>query len=94
MQSHCFLTIHWLILQLKYNGKSVPLPFNLSILKWAAGTRKILNDAQLPNTVSFYNIFGKSYETPFDVWYVTVLLVSKQDENAIIIPMLLTVTLF
>ncbi|XXG62220.1 hypothetical protein AAC387_Pa05g0627 [Persea americana] len=55
--------------ELKYNGKSVPLPFNLAILKWAAGTRKILNDAQLPNTVSFYNIFGKSCETPFDVCY-------------------------
>lgn len=55
--------------ELEYHGKSVPLPFNLSILKWAAGTRQILNTAQLPNSVSFYNIFGTSFETPFDVCY-------------------------
>ncbi|MQL71134.1 hypothetical protein Taro_003454 [Colocasia esculenta] len=54
---------------LDFNGKSVALPFNLSILKWAAHTRKILEDAQLPNDINFYNIFGISSDTPFDVRY-------------------------
>ncbi|WOL17920.1 phospholipase A(1) LCAT3 isoform X1 [Canna indica] len=55
--------------ELDYNGKSISLPFNTSILKWAAGTRKILDDARLPNSVSFYNIYGTSFDSPFDVCY-------------------------
>eukprot|EP00268_Persea_americana_P019959 TRINITY_DN20287_c1_g2_i1.p1 TRINITY_DN20287_c1_g2~~TRINITY_DN20287_c1_g2_i1.p1 ORF type:complete len:143 (-),score=18.35 TRINITY_DN20287_c1_g2_i1:34-462(-) len=55
--------------ELEYHGKLVPLPFNFSILEWAAGTRQILNTAQLLNSISFYNIFGTSFETPFDVCY-------------------------
>ncbi|XP_052199829.1 phospholipase A(1) LCAT3-like [Diospyros lotus] len=55
--------------EIRYDGKTIPLPFNYSILKWAAGTRQILNNAQLPEGVSFYNIFGTSFDTPFDVSY-------------------------
>ncbi|XP_052185966.1 phospholipase A(1) LCAT3-like [Diospyros lotus] len=55
--------------KLNYQGKTVALPFNFSILKWASGTRQILNNAQLPKGVSFYNIYGTSFDTPFDVCY-------------------------
>jgi len=55
--------------ELSYGGKKVALPFNLSILKWATGTRELLNKAQLPSGISFYNIFGTSFDTPFDVCY-------------------------
>ncbi|XP_059628614.1 phospholipase A(1) LCAT3 [Cornus florida] len=55
--------------ELNYDGKTVALPFNFSILKWAAATRQIVNNAQLPKGVSFYNIFGTSFDTPFDVCY-------------------------
>ncbi|KAL5991040.1 hypothetical protein ACLOJK_011946 [Asimina triloba] len=55
--------------ELKYNGKQVPLPFNFSILTWAAETRQVLDKAQLPKSVSFYNIYGTSFDTPFDVCY-------------------------
>ncbi|KAI3894874.1 hypothetical protein MKX03_033618 [Papaver bracteatum] len=57
--------------KLHYCGKTIPLPFNKSILKWASGTREILNKAQLPAGVDFYNVFGVSFETPFDVRYGT-----------------------
>lgn len=57
-----------MLLQLDYNGNKFPLPFNFSILKWAAETRKILDNAQLPESVSFFNIYGVSCDTPFDVW--------------------------
>ncbi|CAN6211247.1 unnamed protein product [Urochloa humidicola] len=55
--------------ELTYNGKKVPLPFNNSIFKWATETRRILDNAELPDTVSFYNIYGTSYDTPYDVCY-------------------------
>lgn len=55
--------------EVNYNGKSVALPFNFSIHTWAADTRKILDNAQLPNNVSFYNLFGTLLDTPFDVCY-------------------------
>ncbi|XAR65807.1 Phospholipase A(1) [Bertholletia excelsa] len=55
--------------ELNYDGKKVALPFNLAILIWATGTRQLLNNAQLPKGVSFYNIFGTSFDTPFDVCY-------------------------
>ncbi|CAI9772385.1 unnamed protein product [Fraxinus pennsylvanica] len=55
--------------ELSYNGKTVPLPFNSAILKWAAGTREIINKTQVPNGISFYNIYGTSFDTPFDVCY-------------------------
>ncbi|XP_072969986.1 phospholipase A(1) LCAT3 isoform X1 [Typha angustifolia] len=55
--------------ELKFNGKTIPVPFNLDILQWAADTRQILDNAQLPNTVSFYNIFGISLDSPYDVCY-------------------------
>lgn len=55
--------------ELNLNGKTVPLPFNLSILDWAASTRKILNDAQLPKGIPLYNIYGTSFDTPLDVSY-------------------------
>lgn len=55
--------------ELNLNGKTVALPFNLSILDWAERTRKILNDAQLPEVIPFYSIYGTSFDTPFDVSY-------------------------
>ena len=55
--------------ELNLNGKTVALPFNLSILDWAASTRKILNTAQLPQGIPFYSIYGTSFDTPFDVCY-------------------------
>ncbi|XP_057471467.1 phospholipase A(1) LCAT3-like isoform X2 [Actinidia eriantha] len=55
--------------ELSYDGKTVSLPFNFSILKWSSGTRQILSNAQLPKGFSFYNIFGTSFDTPFDVCY-------------------------
>ncbi|KAL8517893.1 hypothetical protein ACS0TY_009272 [Phlomoides rotata] len=55
--------------ELKYGGKTVALPFNLEILKWATGTLEVLSKTQLPEGVSFYNIYGTSCDTPFDVCY-------------------------
>ncbi|XP_047331483.1 phospholipase A(1) LCAT3-like [Impatiens glandulifera] len=55
--------------ELSYDGKTIALPFNLAILKWATKTRNILNKAELPTEVSFYNIFGISYDSPLDVCY-------------------------
>jgi len=55
--------------ELTYNGKKVALPFNMSVFKWATKTRQILDNAELPDSVSFYNIYGTSYETPYDVCY-------------------------
>lgn len=56
-------------MQLEYGGNKIALPFNFAILKWAAGTRQVLNKAKLPDGVSFYNIYGTSFDTPYDVWY-------------------------
>ncbi|KAL0324392.1 UNVERIFIED_CONTAM: Phospholipase A(1) LCAT3 [Sesamum calycinum] len=56
-------------IQLNYDGKTVALPFNFAILKWAAGTREVLDKTQIPEGVSFYNIYGTSFDTPFDVCY-------------------------
>ncbi|RXI02354.1 hypothetical protein DVH24_030283 [Malus domestica] len=56
--------------ELNYDGKTVALPFNHSILRWAAETHQVLNSAKLPDSVSFYNIYGTSFDTPFDVWYL------------------------
>ncbi|XP_008218476.1 PREDICTED: phospholipase A(1) LCAT3 isoform X2 [Prunus mume] len=55
--------------ELSYDGKTVALPFNFSILRWAAETRQVLNNAKLPDGVCFYNIYGTSFDTPFDVCY-------------------------
>lgn len=60
--------VFYFLLQLDYDGNTVPLPFNFAILDWAADTRKVLNNTQIPAGVSFYNIYGTSFETPFDVW--------------------------
>ncbi|XP_071920973.1 phospholipase A(1) LCAT3 isoform X3 [Coffea arabica] len=57
--------------ELDYGGKKFALPFNFSILKWANGTRQILNSAQLPKGIAFYNIYGISNDTPLDVCYGT-----------------------
>lgn len=58
------------IMQLDYDGKTVALPFNLAILRWASDTRRVFSNAKLPEGVRFYNIYGKSFDTPYDVWYV------------------------
>ncbi|CAM0952375.1 unnamed protein product [Alopecurus aequalis] len=55
--------------ELKYNGKTIALPFNMAIFKWATESRRILENAKLPDTVSFYSVYGTSYETPYDVCY-------------------------
>ncbi|KAH6812710.1 lecithin:cholesterol acyltransferase 3 [Perilla frutescens var. frutescens] len=55
--------------ELEYDGNTIPLPFNFAILEWAAGTREVLNKAQIPAGVSFYSIYGTSFDTPFDVCY-------------------------
>lgn len=55
--------------ELNYQGQTIALPFNLSILKWAAETRRIINDVDLPSEVEFYNIYGTSLDTPFNVCY-------------------------
>ncbi|KAI7739629.1 hypothetical protein M8C21_000698 [Ambrosia artemisiifolia] len=54
---------------IEYNKKTIPLPFNHDIYKWAATTRKLLNSVQLPQGIEFYNIYGTSLDTPFDVCY-------------------------
>ncbi|XP_044475757.1 phospholipase A(1) LCAT3 [Mangifera indica] len=55
--------------ELNYNGNKIALPFNFSILKWASDTRQIMNEARLPDGVCFYNVYGTSFDTPFDVCY-------------------------
>ncbi|KAL8166230.1 hypothetical protein V2J09_007729 [Rumex salicifolius] len=55
--------------ELSIDGKTIPLPFNNAISKWATETRRVLNNAQLPKGVTFYNIYGTSYDTPFNVCY-------------------------
>ncbi|KAK8568850.1 hypothetical protein V6N13_106731 [Hibiscus sabdariffa] len=57
--------------ELDYDGNKIALPFNFSILNWAAGTRKLINNAKLPSGICFYNIYGTSLDTPFDVCYGT-----------------------
>eukprot|EP00249_Psilotum_nudum_P003534 c16952_g1_i1 orf=246-1667(+) len=52
-----------------YKGKTIPLPFNDKIFKWALETQKTLKSAKLPGGVKFYNIFCNSYDTPFSVCY-------------------------
>lgn len=50
---------------------------NTEIIQWAEKTRLLLQIAELPASVKFYNIVGTSYDTPFHTWYarwpVTVL---------------------
>ncbi|XP_076912475.1 phospholipase A(1) LCAT3-like [Bidens hawaiensis] len=55
--------------EIEYNKKTIPLPFNQDIYKWAATTRKMLNNVRLPEGIEFYNIYGTSLDTPFDVCY-------------------------
>lgn len=55
--------------ELEYDGKTIPLPFNSTILEWATGTWQVLKNAKLPEGVSFYNIYGTSFDTPYDVCY-------------------------
>lgn len=55
-------------LQITYNGETVPLPFNNDILDWALQTRAVLDSAKLPESVSFYNIYGTEYSSPFNIW--------------------------
>lgn len=69
-------------MQLDFNGKTIALPFNTAILKWASGTRQVLNNAKLPDGVSFYNIYGTSFETPYNVWYVQKLLYETKQHYA------------
>lgn len=52
-----------------YNGVTIPLPFNMEILKWANETWRILSRAKVPPKVKFYNIYGINLETPHSVCY-------------------------
>lgn len=56
---------------LNYDGKSIPVPFNMAIFEWSLETRQILDTAKLPDGIKFYNIFGTTHETPFSVCYGT-----------------------
>nr|GEV97138.1 phospholipase A(1) LCAT3-like [Tanacetum cinerariifolium] len=55
--------------EIEYNKKTIPLSFNYDIYQWAATTRKMLNSVRLQEGIPFYNIYGTSLETPFDVCY-------------------------
>ncbi|XP_024990820.1 phospholipase A(1) LCAT3 isoform X2 [Cynara cardunculus var. scolymus] len=69
LESYFFVS-RWSMHQLlEYNKKTIPLPFNSSIYAWASSTRDMLNNVQLPLGIAFYNIYGTSMETPFDVCY-------------------------
>ncbi|KAG9144729.1 hypothetical protein Leryth_022914, partial [Lithospermum erythrorhizon] len=59
--------------ELDYDGETVSLSFNFDILEWAAGTREVLETTQLPKGVSFFNIYGTCFDTPFDVCYGYVM---------------------
>lgn len=52
-----------------YDGDSIPLPYNMDILRWANETKEILQHAKVPPQVKFYNIYGTSLETPHSVCY-------------------------
>uniref|UniRef100_A0A0C9S5P6 TSA: Wollemia nobilis Ref_Wollemi_Transcript_18723_2374 transcribed RNA sequence n=1 Tax=Wollemia nobilis TaxID=56998 RepID=A0A0C9S5P6_9CONI len=52
-----------------YDGRTIPLPFNCEILKWANKTRKIMSSAKIPCSVKFYNIYGTCNDTPYSVCY-------------------------
>ncbi|EFJ17895.1 hypothetical protein SELMODRAFT_113667 [Selaginella moellendorffii] len=54
---------------LHFNGEVLPCPFNYDILEWSNKTRELLKNASLPKGVLFYNIYGTSQDTPFDVCY-------------------------
>ncbi|KAH1199888.1 Phospholipase A(1) LCAT3 [Glycine max] len=55
--------------EVNYKGKTISLPFNFDILDWAVETRQLIANAKLPDGVCFYNIYGTSLDTPFDVCY-------------------------
>ncbi|VAI19734.1 unnamed protein product [Triticum turgidum subsp. durum] len=44
--------------ELNYNGKTIALPFNMSIYKWATETRRILENAELPDTPTYTYVDG------------------------------------
>lgn len=52
-----------------YDGETMPLPFNMEILKWARETQKILSCSKVPPQVKFYNIYGTNLDTPHTVCY-------------------------
>lgn len=59
---------------MNYNGATIPTPMNTEILKWAEKTRLLLEVAELPASVKFFNIVGTSYDTPFHTWYANLFL--------------------
>ncbi|KAJ9568467.1 hypothetical protein OSB04_004433 [Centaurea solstitialis] len=61
--------------ELEYDNKKVALPFTKHIYKWAIETKRILDKVKLPVGVEFYNIYGISNKTPFDVSGNTFFLV-------------------
>lgn len=54
---------------MNFNGATIPTPMNMEILQWAEKTRLLLQVAELPASVKFYNIMGTSNDTPFHTWY-------------------------
>ncbi|CAI5534185.1 unnamed protein product [Closterium sp. Naga37s-1] len=59
-------TMHQLI---EVNGRTVPLPFNRDIVRWADETRRIWAGARLPPSIDFYTVYGTGLDTPFHSQY-------------------------
>ncbi|GJP31658.1 hypothetical protein CLOM_g14718 [Closterium sp. NIES-68] len=55
--------------KIEVNGRTVPLPFNRDIVRWADETRRIWAKARLPPSVDFYTIYGTGLDTPFHSQY-------------------------
>ncbi|KAM7524681.1 hypothetical protein LguiA_014583 [Lonicera macranthoides] len=55
--------------RINYDGVDIHLPFNFEILKWANETLKVLDRAEVPPEVKFYNIYGTGLDTPHSVCY-------------------------
>jgi hypothetical protein len=65
------------MVQMNYNGAIIPTPMNTEILEWAEKTRLILQIAELPASVKFYNIVGTSNDTPFHTWYASPMNITN-----------------
>ncbi|CAI5458159.1 unnamed protein product [Closterium sp. Yama58-4] len=55
--------------KIEVNGRTVPLPFNRDIVRWADETRRIWARARLPPSIDFYTVYGTGLDTPFHSQY-------------------------
>ncbi|CAI5485293.1 unnamed protein product [Closterium sp. Naga37s-1] len=55
--------------KIEVNGRTVPLPFNRDIVRWADETRRIWAGARLPPSIDFYTVYGTGLDTPFHSQY-------------------------